>query len=180
VISFEPSAREYQRLCDAVQLNGAAAVTPIQRAVGAEAGHLDLRVAAAPYSGLNTLGHRFPYDGVDVSSVERVDVETLDERVRRQGLSKVDLIKIDVEGAEAAVLAGATTILQQLRPRLIIEVFSRSLVLNGASTADVEQRLRHADYRCFAIDDETAELVPLDGLTGVDEQNIVAVPAERP
>ena len=179
VISFEPSTREYQRLCDAVQLNDARPVTPLQCAAGAAAGHLELRVAAEPYSGLNTLGHRFPYDGVDVSRLERVEVQTLDECVRQQGLSKVDLVKIDVEGAEAAVLAGAARILRQLRPRLIIEVFSRSLALSGASIADVEQHLRDANYGTFAIDDETADLVPLENLTGIDEQNIVALPKER-
>lgn len=180
VYSFEPSQREHLRLCDAVGLNRMEAqVTPILAAVGAEAGHLELRVASPPHTGLNTLAERFPYEGVGVSRLERVEVVTLDAFARRQALTAIDLIKIDVEGAEAAVLAGAIRVLRHHRPVLIIEVFSRSLALNGASVMDVQRHLREADYRLFGIDDETAELIPIDDLTTIDEQNVVALPSER-
>jgi FkbM family methyltransferase len=180
VYSFEPSEREYRRLLDVIQLNGLEGrMTPVQVAVGARPGHEMLRVAAPPYSGLNTLGTEFPYDGVDVSNVERVAVTTLDEYSRRQHLSRIDVIKIDIEGAESAALAGSASILQRLRPVLIIELFSRALVSNGASVSELQEHLQNADYRFFQIDDETAGLTRVEDLTTVDEQNIVAVPSER-
>jgi len=53
--------------------------------------------------------------------------ETLDH-LRGTGLfSRADVIKIDVEGAEAMALRGAEQLLRSNRPRLFIEVHSRAL-----------------------------------------------------
>jgi hypothetical protein len=48
----------------------------------------------------------------------------LDTLVAAEGLPAPDLVKIDVEGAEAAVLDGAAEILQRTRPGLLIELHS--------------------------------------------------------
>ena len=180
VYSFEPSQREHGRLCDAIQLNHLEGIiTPVRAAVGEHAGHVTLRVAQEPYSGHNTLGSRFSYDGVETSRLEPIEMTTLDEFDRRHELTRVDLIKLDIEGAESAALAGGLSVLRRHRPVLVIEVFSRALESNGASVAEIQAHLRNADYRAFAIDDNTAELTPLADLTAIDEQNIVAVPAEQ-
>jgi hypothetical protein len=50
-----------------------------------------------------------------------VSTRPLDDWVEREGLSRVDLIKIDVEGAERAVLEGASRTLERFRPSLILE-----------------------------------------------------------
>jgi FkbM family methyltransferase len=179
IYAFEPSPREYDRLLDNIQLNVLEAiVTPVRAAVSAAPGRAMLRVASAQYGGLNTLGSRFPYDGVDTAAMEEVEVTTLDAFVDRHPLGRVDVVKMDIEGAEAAALAGAVRTLRQFRPALVLELFSRSLAANGAGISDVEQHLRDADYRCFRIDDETAALLPVPDLTGLDEQNVVALPAE--
>ncbi len=47
---------------------------------------------------------------------------TLDEVTHELGLQKVDLVKIDVEGAEGTVLRGAEGTLSRFRPLLIIEL----------------------------------------------------------
>ncbi len=180
VYSFEPSEREHHRLCDAIQLNQLEGViTPIRAAVGAAGGHVMLRVASEPHGGHNTLGSQFSYGDVATSRLERVEMMTLDDFDRRQALPRVDVIKLDIEGAEAAALAGARSVLRRHRPVLVIEVFSRSLATNNASVAEIQEHLRNADYRVFTIDDESAELMPLDDLTVIDEQNIVAMPAEK-
>jgi hypothetical protein len=44
----------------------------------------------------------------------------LDEWVQRIGLERLDVIKIDIEGAELSALRGARRILDQLRPRLLV------------------------------------------------------------
>ena len=51
------------------------------------------------------------------------DVETvcLDSFVRRHGVARVSLIKIDVEGHEPAVLRGAESVVSEHRPALIVE-----------------------------------------------------------
>ncbi len=43
----------------------------------------------------------------------RVTVLTLDEETERQGIDRIDMIKIDVEGYEPNVLAGARRLLRK-------------------------------------------------------------------
>jgi FkbM family methyltransferase len=51
----------------------------------------------------------------------RVTLRSLDSVAAERGLSRLDLIKIDVEGHERHVLDGAAAILQRHRPVLVIE-----------------------------------------------------------
>jgi FkbM family methyltransferase len=44
------------------------------------------------------------------------DVITLDAYVQERQLGRVDLIKVDVEGAELSVLQGASRVLKRDRP----------------------------------------------------------------
>lgn len=72
---------------------------------------------------LSTTGHlssepRAPSGKVGVE----VAVTTLDRMVNQQRLNRVSLVKVDVEGAESRVLAGAKETLKQHRPNLIVEL----------------------------------------------------------
>lgn len=58
-------------------------------------------------------------DGTASFSVLAVDLDSL---VRWEGIRRVDVIKIDAEGAEDRVLAGASTIIREHQPVIIAEV----------------------------------------------------------
>ncbi len=88
-------------------------------------------------------------------------------------------MKLDVEGAEGAVLAGSARLLQEFRPALVLEIFPRALVANKWTVADVENLLRGAGYNVFSIHPENATLEPMARLSDGEEQNIVAMPSER-
>lgn len=178
VYSFEPSAREYEALRDNLRRNGLSEETAFRLAVTSQSGQATLRVATPEYAGLNTLAASFPYP-VDTERFEDVDTITLDEFIARQRISNVALVKLDIEGAEAAVLRGAEHLLRTHRPALIVEVFSRSLESSGSSQVDVEQLLTRAGYRLYSISDPDGRLVSLETLSMVDEQNVVALPIER-
>ena len=179
VYSFEPSEREYARLVDNLNQNGATNVTPVQCAVSSASGHASLRVAPQMFGGLNTLGDRFPYDGIDTDRMQPVTLASLDELIERHQIERVSVIKLDVEGAEEAALRGASRMLRSHRPAIVAEVFSPSLQANGSSPAAVEALLRDANYLLFRIDDSTASLEPIEHLTAIDGQNVVALPRER-
>lgn len=57
----------------------------------------------------------------NLSGEYKVDAISLDDFARSEGLDKIDLLKIDVQGAESLVLAGATEILEKTRA-LLVEV----------------------------------------------------------
>ena len=60
--------------------------------------------------------------------------DRVDEAVDSNDLARLDLIKIDVEGMQMAVLAGATGILEQRRPALWIELLARAGMADQATT----------------------------------------------
>lgn len=68
------------------------------------------------------------------ATVTRVPMTTLDHLAEEVGLAP-DLVKIDVEGAEADVLAGARELARRHRPRFLVEMHAvpdRSMAANGA------------------------------------------------
>jgi FkbM family methyltransferase len=162
-----------------LETNDVGNVQVFRVAVTAGSGVGTLRVASSSHAGLNTLGAEFAYEGIETDRFETVETTSLDEFVERYGIGQVSVVKVDVEGAESAAVAGAERLLATHRPALIIEVFSRSLDANGASLDVLETQLRDARYRLFAIDDTSAELLPLESLAAADEQNIVGLPVER-
>jgi FkbM family methyltransferase len=180
VFAFEPSTRELARLREQISTNHLENVTVVAAAVSDRPGSTELRVAPDSYAGLNTTGERFAYDNVGTATVERVPVVTLDELAAERGLARVDVIKLDVEGSELAALRGAADLLQRHRPALVLEVFAASLRAHGATVADLDGFLQAAGYRFFAIEDETAGLRGIEALSAIDEQNVVALPRERP
>ena len=57
-----------------------------------------------------------------LTSTEGASAQTLDEIVKAQGLTRVDLIKIDVEGHEYRVLQGAVETIKKFKPMIVIEL----------------------------------------------------------
>ncbi|MEQ9408096.1 MAG: FkbM family methyltransferase [Fuerstiella sp.] len=109
-----------------------------------------------------------------------VETTTLDDFVLRQGHPAPELIKLDVEGAEASVLAGARQVLSDVRPTILLEV-------HGCEpAADVWQVMQPLGYE-FRLLTEQGETV----IRGQDAwlrhfagsrwviQHVVLAPAER-
>ena len=56
---------------------------------------------------------------------DEVEVTSLDAFCREQGLNKVTLIKVDVEGTELAFLKGSETVLKTQHPVVICEIIKK-------------------------------------------------------
>ena len=104
-------------------------------------------------------------------------LEPLDHVVKRADLGRVDLIKLDAEGAELAILEGASETLQKDHPTLLLEINSRSLQAQGASPDRIGQSLATHRYRLFTFG-SSGPLQPLEAID-VDGCNIVAVHPSR-
>ena len=89
--------------------------------------------------------HRLAASGVDV------DAYTLDGVIERAGWGRVDLIKIDVQGAEALVLAGARQILARYRPALWVEVSDLELRRMASDAMSMCGALGDAGYDIFRL-----------------------------
>jgi FkbM family methyltransferase len=138
VYAFEPSAREYRRLLDSLDLSRVSNVTPVRAAVGASSGRGILRVSDAPYSGLNTLGNRFAYGGIAEAARETVEIVTIDDFVGQQDISRVDAIKLDIEGGEAAGACRRGPGAPEIASVVLLEINASVLDASGAAPAHVE------------------------------------------
>ena len=79
----------------------------------------------------------------------------IDDVVAELGLTRVDAIKIDVEGAEVSVLRGAMKTLTKYHPKVVLEVDERQLAGFGTKPSDVEDLLKRAGYNHSRKVDET-------------------------
>jgi FkbM family methyltransferase len=102
-----------------------------------------------------------------------VRCERLDTAVERLGDSRVGFVKIDVEGAEELVLAGATACLQRDRPLVAVELLPR------ARFDMIAALLEDHDYRLLSL--RPGLVVEQEDIPRFidDSWNQLLVPAER-
>lgn len=123
-------------------------------ALGAEPGRGTMSVPMNRHGGLVT-GRSFlawHTDGVGSNSefaghVEvGVEVDTLDALCSRAGLTRLDFLKIDVEGAELHVLTGGSGAIEKFRPAILMEIEARHLDRYGHSAGTTVDWLRNRGY----------------------------------
>lgn len=178
VIAFEPSPRERERLRLHVRLNGCRNVLIEPLAVGAVSGEVRLFVVEGRDTGLNSL--RPPRCAEPVKSIE-VLATTVDEYLARHGISRVDFVKIDAEGAELDVMKGAQEMLERPgRPLVLCEVQDVRAIPFGHTAAHVLEFMSVRGYLWFRVV-PPGLVAPLEGATELARwgQNFLAVPAER-
>jgi FkbM family methyltransferase len=176
VLAFEPSAREYARLLDNLQLNRLANVRPHAIALAAEPSTGTLRIGDFEHAGQNTLG-QFIYDGVHCAALEKIPLERLDDVLEREGGAAPDVIKMDVEGAEFAVLQGARRLLEARRPLLLLELSDAALRQQGSSAAEVLTLLRGLGYVIFTFSPVTGRPVRATSDAELSPNVVAAHPA---
>lgn len=120
VFAFEPDPRGYEALRRNIALAGLKNVEVIPKAVSDKTGRARLTIYPNPCS--NTM---LPAETnrVDVPDGE-IEVETtsVDEFVRERGITDLDFIKVDAEGAEMAIVPGALETFRTQRPDFYIEL----------------------------------------------------------
>ena len=176
VFAFEPSQREFDRLSCNIRLNGLENVRAVRAALSDVSGETDLNIACSAHSGHNTLGE-FAHD-VPLLRTERVPMQTLDGFATEAGLTRLDFLKLDVEGAERKVLEGSRASFARDAPHDSVRSIRSRPQGQGSSLADVFEFLRSQDYRLYVFNDHTGAPIPADGEARSD--NMIAVPMERP
>ena len=110
ILAIEPGPYAYRRLQETVERNRLEQVTTLPIAVGAEAGRLPLYIP--PENSGNYSPTMLPSEG---GTPVETEVRTLDDLLEEHGVERVDLLKLDVEGFEPAVLRGARRALAEGR-----------------------------------------------------------------
>jgi FkbM family methyltransferase len=121
VYAFEPVDRNAVRLEENVEANALHNVVICPAAVGDTNGFVSFSDGATSLEGR-----------IDETGGMRVECVTIDSAVEA-GCLPPTLMKVDVEGAEAAVIRGAAATIATYGPRMLIEIHS---AVAGAAVAD--------------------------------------------
>jgi len=114
VIAIEPHPENYKTLTENIKLNDLNNVIALNIAAWKEEGILKLFIG-------DTHGRHSVKRCLGLGYVE-VRAKALDEVIDQLKVRRVNLIKIDVEGAELEVLKGLARTLEKYRPTVIVEV----------------------------------------------------------
>ena len=142
VVAFEPLARNYRFVMANLALNGYENVVVEQMAVTNQDGTLEMHVFGTDNLSVSNL-----VTGSSDWQIGEVACCRLDTYLRQTGIQQVDLIKIDVEGAEALVLEGMKGFMSQAGfPALVIEVHPDFLETVDSSAHSVMAKLGELGY----------------------------------
>lgn len=106
---------------------------------------------------------------------------TIDKFCQNMGIEELCFVKIDVEGAEPRVLAGATDMLAKRKIKcLLVEVCPRHLDEVGTNLETLNNIIISHGYRFseLLIDGTAGNPLSLDQLEKVDSENVLVVPVE--
>ncbi len=176
VIAFEPVAQTYGYCKTNVELNKVTNVDLRQQALWSE--ETTLRIRLDP-SSVMTASVVTNGDGPAFESISAVDLDTL-VSTGRLDLPRLDVLKMDAEGAELSALIGMRQTLARCRPRIVMEINRPMLALLGASADEVWAFLDDLSYEIRAFEhwkeqdpsavsslDELKRLCPSDSLIDI-------------
>jgi FkbM family methyltransferase len=154
VLAFEPASSVYQQLLTNIQLNGFTNVSTYNLGLSDKPGDFEMYTSSESadlelyHSHCEGQGTIFQSDYRSVRT-EVVRMERFDDVFAGTGIGNLDVVKIDVEGAELLVLRGAYNTLKRYKPKIILEINEETYNAAGYSYKDVFDFLKRLNYDVF-------------------------------
>ncbi|ONH30646.1 FkbM family methyltransferase [Pseudofrankia asymbiotica] len=185
VYAFEPVPATAGRLAETLAINGCRNVTVVRAAVTDQPGTITMNVYSDPvHADWNSMG-KHPmrsYAGKEVHPdlTAEARAETLDTWAAGAGIDDVAFCKVDVEGFERHVFAGAARLLAERRIRVIaFEISEDPLAGEGGTPSDVFLALTGHGYKILRSGEVGSPLVgPID--PHEEEKRLMSKPTPRP
>ena len=146
VYAFEPEGNNFTCLQRSVQLNGTSNVRVDKRAIGQNSGTALFDRRGGAFSG-RLVGDNTNYQRS--ANLTAVQTASIDDLIRKEGFAPPDIVKIDVEGNEALVLAGMRDTLTSHSPIIVCELHKHL----GESAGAVQTILRECGYSVYSVKD---------------------------
>lgn len=161
VIAVEPNHATLVRLRDNIRASGAGAVITVAP-VACSDSETTLMFYAAPRAntGESSLSSQNASQRGAVADSYQVRARRLDDIVREAGVTRVDAVKIDVEGAEFLVLKGASETLDRYRPVVSVELLEEQLNSMGSSVEEVMAFMQSHGYTSGQFEEYNMVFVP--------------------
>lgn len=104
--------------------------------------HMPIKKSGSMGFGLSHMGAA----GTGAVRTESVALSTIDDFVKRHGVTRLDFIKADIEGWEMRMLAGGVRTLQTLRPVLMLEASDAYLARAGDTVQSMADFIAGVGY----------------------------------
>ncbi len=155
VVAFEPVDGNYRRLVNNTQLNDLTNIVAKKYCLGERSGQTPLFVTPEQSylhrHGWNEgISSMFPTNA-DATPFGNAEVHRLDDVFPTLGLDRLDVLKIDTEGAELPVVRGGRETILRFRPAIIVEMNEETFRSAGYTAADLSACLCDLSYECFLI-----------------------------
>ena len=170
VHAFEPSRLCYEYLSENIRLNNFSHVAAERLALSDRVGKADFYAEERENWGMSSLTAFEPADtNYAAAPPQVVSLTTLDAYVAAQEIERIDLIKMDAEGAELSILRGAHHTLSTCPPpRIVCELNFITCRRSGYHPRDIIALLAGYGYCAFPLNgsdsDDQTPLCPLDAL----------------
>ncbi len=152
IYSFEPGSYSYKVFSFVKAFFGLKNVVLTKKAVSNKPGSIEL---CLPPKRSGKLGASLAYirsGKKEDSFCETVEMLTLDDFARAQGLVRLDLIKCDTEGSELLVFQGAKAVIERFRPIVLTEIDANNLARYQQNPSDMLDFFRQWNYRLMVWD----------------------------
>lgn len=150
IYAFEPLPENAATLRGNVKLNNLdASVVVNECAMSDEPG-----VSSFQQEGHSNLGHLDDFGSILPEGSRSIDVkvDTIDDFCKREKIERINFLRMDVEGHEDKVLAGARHTLSRSEECLIfLELHPRMIEESGRSLPEMLTALEDLGFRCIAI-----------------------------
>ncbi|MCO5259937.1 MAG: FkbM family methyltransferase [Crocinitomicaceae bacterium] len=150
IISFEPFSVNFERFQENIALNSFSTIVLEKQAVGDSVGSIRLYYDFSE----GNLG-MVSTKKIDNATSEEVPVNTIDNYLKTKPLTKIDFIKIDVEGHELSVLNGMVDTIKQYHPTILLEVLDNDE--NAMKVLDFMQKMQY--QKSYINDDGTLSAI---------------------
>ncbi|MFE0101291.1 FkbM family methyltransferase [Streptomyces sp. NPDC059009] len=149
VVAIEASPAFHSRLVQHAALNGCANIRALNTAVSDTEKTLTFVLASSHNMGANSI---VPYAGPAESRFE-TEALPLTELLEPDEVTRARVIKIDVEGAEGAVVRGLAPLLDRLRPdvELAVEVTPDRMAQLGDSIDELMETMQRAGFHAYRL-----------------------------
>jgi FkbM family methyltransferase len=176
VVAFEPSQRECRRFELHMRWNGLSGVRLEPCAVSSTSGTFEFFAVASGFTSMNSL--KPPPISHPIREI-KVRAVSLDAYLTGRGVTRIDLMKIDVEGGELEAFRGAVGMLSAIRPILICEVLDWVTRPWGYPAREIVSYLRERGYYWFDFRDDGTIYPHAQRDEYPEIRNYLAVPREK-
>lgn len=147
VIMVEPDPHNIEKAKTLFALNGNPQnITIVEAGMWDSPGFLEFDVGLGPQTTVSAIHDRLSFATPEPPTKTKVRVHSLRSLIDELNLDRLDLIKMDVEGAELQIVAGAADLPERVKPRYAIASYH---VVDGTRTADALPTLfERLHYQC--------------------------------